>query len=594
MSIPCSVCGRLSRDVEFCDHCNADLRQSAQNLPPEHCALAPEDITLTLEQRRELSFPDAWLRVRWHGGALRLHWLRTRDWEECRQAIERRLTKQSPVLAQGRAVPDTNGYWLAYDASGDDFRAWEEPLSADPVLELQRLSAAVRSIAVALESLHQERLVWLNFDPNVLEDLGPGEDNTRRLRITNLDLALFPEHAMPERVRVHPHYSAPEIMQYVTQEIGPRSDVFHLAMFAYYWLAQRLPDGLPGAGLEQYQYDIPHLRIFAPDLPVGILPVIQRGQTLNPRSRHETPTQFADAFDQSIARLQTRRAFSASLRWDAGGHTRTGRCKAELQRSNEDTIVVKDDVQSALLVVADGVSTCEIGSGGLASTITSIVLENAFAEGCTHDTFPDTIAAATKRGSEGLLEWALAHQCRADLEAGKDLMGTTVTVGWLEGHEISVANLGDSRAYLITQDAIEQLTVDGDLASDLMSNGASPEEVKELGSMARALRECVGGCTKTPEGELSILPESCHPRVGRWPLMPGDVLVLCTDGLVEEGFFLDPPMVAEIVRAHRDLTASDLALRLVEAADSLQRVPTILEPDGFGDNISCVVVKIMT
>ena len=46
-------------------------------------------------------------------------------------------------------------------------------------------------------------------------------------------------------------------------------------------------------------------------------------------------------------------------------------------------------------------------------------------------------------------------------------MGTTLTVGWLEHHELSLSNLGDSRAYLITEHAIEQLTVDGDLASDL-------------------------------------------------------------------------------------------------------------------------------
>jgi hypothetical protein len=32
---------------------------------------------------------------------------------------------------------------------------------------------------------------------------------------------------------------------------------------------------------------------------------------------------------------------------------------------------------------------------------------------------------------------------------------------------------------------------------------------------------------------------------------------------------------------------------LVDAADALQRVPTILEPDGFGDNVSCVVVKVV-
>src|SRR5205814_8055085 len=113
-----------------------------------------------------------------------------------------------------------------------------------------------------------------------------------------------------------------------------------------------------------------------------------------------------------------------------------------------DTILVKDDAQSMLALVADGVSTCDIGSGGLASTMTSIIIENALIDGCSHETFPEMVSGATRRGSEGLLEWALAQNCREALEAGKDLMGTTLTVAWVEGHELSVANLGDSRAYL--------------------------------------------------------------------------------------------------------------------------------------------------
>jgi len=134
--------------------------------------------------------------------------------------------------------------------------------------------------------------------------------------------------------------------------------------------------------------------------------------------------------------------------------------------------------------------------------------------------------------------------------------------------------------------------VDGDLASDLLARGAAPEEVRELGTMARALRECVGGCVKTEDGQLDILRESCQPKFSRWPLLPGDVIVLCSDGLVEEGFFLEPATLADIVRNNMHCSAAELALVLVEAADAMQRVPTILEPDGFGDNISCVVVKI--
>ena len=67
---------------------------------------------------------------------------------------------------------------------------------------------------------------------------------------------------------------------------------------------------------------------------------------------------------------------------------------------------------------------------------------------------------------------------------------------------VTVGKVTDIKT-IITNDSIEALTVDGDLASDLLARGTAPEDVRELGMMARALRECVGGCTKTLDGQLS-------------------------------------------------------------------------------------------
>jgi serine/threonine protein phosphatase PrpC len=77
-----------------------------------------------------------------------------------------------------------------------------------------------------------------------------------------------------------------------------------------------------------------------------------------------------------------------------------------------------------------------------------------------------------------------------------------------------------------------------------------------------------------------------------WPLVPGDVVVLCSDGLVEEGMFLEPARMAEIIREHPELSAQELALGLAEEADTIHRLPSELEPDGFGDNITCIVIKV--
>jgi len=122
---------------------------------------------------------------------------------------------------------------------------------------------------------------------------------------------------------------------------------------------------------------------------------------------------------------------------------------------------------------------------------------------------------------------------------------------------------------------------------------AAHEDVRETGSMARALRDCIGGCARSSKGEPAVQEQYCVPTVSVWRLLPGDFVVLCTDGLIEEGAFLDPADLAELLQRHRDLPAMALAVKLADAADACQRLPSTLEPQGFGDNISCIVIKVI-
>ena len=139
---------------------------------------------------------------------------------------------------------------------------------------------------------------------------------------------------------------------------------------------------------------------------------------------------------------------------------------------------------------------------------------------------------------------------------------------------------------------LEQLTVDGDLGAALLATGTPPEHVAELGSTAHALRECVGGCECTPDGRLQVAAQYNEPRFSRWTVRPGEVIVVCTDGLVEEGLYLEPAALERLLRENRQRPAEELAVLLADAADALQRLPSALEPEGAGDNISCIVIKI--
>jgi serine/threonine protein phosphatase PrpC len=234
-----------------------------------------------------------------------------------------------------------------------------------------------------------------------------------------------------------------------------------------------------------------------------------------------------------------------------------------------------------------------VGRGDLASRTSCDVLTRSFGPQSTLDSFTTSITAVCHQAARALLDWAVGQGYRQRLADGQDLMGTTLTAGWLEGNRLALANLGDSRAYLLNAGGIEQLTVDGDLGSALLAAGVPPEDVREIGSMAKALRDCIGGYTRSPIGELRIQEQHCTPTVTTWRLLPGDFVVLCTDGLVEEGVFLDPPALTELLGRHKDQSAQALAVKLADAADALQRPPTPQEPDGFGDNISCIVIKVL-
>ena len=95
------------------------------------------------------------------------------------------------------------------------------------------------------------------------------------------------------------------------------------------------------------------------------------------------------------------------------------------------------------------------------------------------------------------------------------------------------------------------------------------------------------------DGKIVLADEHNKPTFSRWTLVPGDVLVLCTDGLVEEGLFLEPADIAQLVRRHGQGPLEEQANLLADAADGRQHLPSPLEPEGRGDNISCVVVRIV-
>jgi protein phosphatase len=142
-------------------------------------------------------------------------------------------------------------------------------------------------------------------------------------------------------------------------------------------------------------------------------------------------------------------------------------------------------------------------------------------------------------------------------------MGTTVVSVLLADRILSVAHVGDSRAYLIRDDAMQLLTADHSLVRDQVRQGLLTEEEAERSFQKHVLTRALG-VEPAVEVELSEVP-----------VMSGDIVLLCSDGLTG-GVASDE--ILRVVRRGNDPEA--LAEQLIRSANAA----------GGNDNTTVVVV----
>ena len=205
------------------------------------------------------------------------------------------------------------------------------------------------------------------------------------------------------------------------------------------------------------------------------------------------------------------------------------------RRHNEDAYVC----EPPLFAVADGIGGAQAGE--VASRLAATALRETGADGADPRRHVDAlIQEANRRVYE-----------RQTSDASASGMGTTITVALLHDDMVWIGHVGDSRAYLIRDRKLEQLTEDHSLVAELVRSGKlSPEEAEthpQRSVVTRALGTDPNVDVDTFEVE------------GR----TGDLYMLCSDGLttmVDDGTILD-----EIDRNRDDLRSA--AKALVRAAN---------------------------
>lgn len=173
-----------------------------------------------------------------------------------------------------------------------------------------------------------------------------------------------------------------------------------------------------------------------------------------------------------------------------------------LRDHNEDSLVVTPP----LFAVADGMGGH--AAGEVASEIAVRVLSELAPE------HPDgkALGRAIEEANRAVIQAAREGR-------GRQGMGTTMTAAMLEGERLVIAQVGDSRAYLLHQGKLQQLTRDHSLMADMIEAGQlTPEEARthpQRSVITRAL------------GSDAHL----HPDIYEINVETGDRLLICSDGL---------------------------------------------------------------
>jgi PPM family protein phosphatase len=227
-----------------------------------------------------------------------------------------------------------------------------------------------------------------------------------------------------------------------------------------------------------------------------------------------------------------------------------GRTDVGRQRSaNEDSLVVRPP----LFAVADGMGGAQAGEVASAVAVDAV-------QGAQESSEPTEaqLANIVRDANRRIYDLAVADESRRG-------MGTTLTLAKVHDGEVSLAHVGDSRAYRMRDGELSQLTRDHSLVAELERSGQITPEAAEHHPQRSIITRALG-----PEPDVEV---DTYTLAGR----DGDLFLICSDGLTS---MISDEEVTSILRSADSLDA---------AADALVRAAN---QSGGKDNITVILFRL--
>jgi serine/threonine protein phosphatase PrpC len=235
-----------------------------------------------------------------------------------------------------------------------------------------------------------------------------------------------------------------------------------------------------------------------------------------------------------------------------------GKSDTGLKRSNnEDTLILRPEI--GLFAVADGMGGAaagEVASQIFAETVSRVFGEKERVSGQeTHDLVQEVFRQANEK--------ILNHVKENSQHKG---MGCTAELLAFNQDHYVLGHVGDSRTYLFRRGELKQLTLDHSLVQDQVDQGLITAEEARKHSLRNVILRAVG------------VNEFLAVDLIRGKGVPGDLLLLCSDGLSD---MVDDPSIANVL-SHP-----------VGVAQKVERLIELAKSAGGHDNITVVLCEVM-
>lgn len=232
-----------------------------------------------------------------------------------------------------------------------------------------------------------------------------------------------------------------------------------------------------------------------------------------------------------------------------------------VRKQNQDAYhIVKLDKASVLAIVCDGMGGAK--SGNVASSLAVDVfvqeVQRRWVPGTDWDKADQILRSAVK-----LANFTVYDQAKQFVEF--DGMGTTLVAALIRGQKVTVVNVGDSRAYGITESGIRQLTKDHSLVQLMVDRGEIRPEMAKSYPGKNLITRAIGT-------EPVVLCDMFRQEFQR-----GDFLLLCSDGL--SNMMDDQEILFEVVHG-------------VNKSRCCQRLLNITKTRGAPDNVTSILIAL--